>query len=116
MLTQQDATNISHNVCIVTRLLAGRSGVQVLEELRYFSLLQIAQTDCEIHSSASQWIAAFFPRKKRARSVMLNTHLRISAEVKNKWNYPPSPPTRLHLVNSGNFCFLILCLLDRPSS
>ena len=105
LLTQQDATNHSHNVCIVTRPLAGRSGVHVLEELRYFSLLQIVQTDCEIHPAAIQWIAAFFLREKRARSVIWNTHLRLSAEVKNEWSYPPSPSIRVLLVKSGNFFF-----------
>jgi hypothetical protein len=42
--------------------------------------------------------------------VILNTHLHLSAEVKNEWTYPPAPPIRLHLVNSGKFIFLFtLC-------
>jgi hypothetical protein len=61
VLTQQNNTNHSHNVCVVTWLLAGRSGVRVLEELRHFSLLQIVQTDCGIHPAATQGIVALFP-------------------------------------------------------
>jgi hypothetical protein len=110
VLTQQDATNHSHNVSIVTRLLAGRSGVRVLKELRYFSLLQIIQTDCGIHPTATQWRAAFFPGGKRSRGMMLNTHLRLGAEVKNKWSYPRSLPYAFISWTVENlFIFFTLC-------
>ena len=39
-------------VCIVTRLGAGQSGVQVPERARDFSLLQNVQTDCGVHPAS----------------------------------------------------------------
>ena len=83
----------------ITRIYAGRSGVQILTGATELSFLQ------NIHTSSSALPAfksSFFSGSKVARMDSLITHP-SRAKFKNQWNYNTTEPVSPHSTQSVNF-------------
>ena len=86
---------------IVTRLWAGRSGVQGPVDERDFSLLQ-SQLALGYTQPPLQRVPGSLPRVMRP-GPKVDHSTPSSTEVKNEWNYSYIPPIRLNGVYRGHF-------------
>jgi hypothetical protein len=76
----------------MTRIFAGRSGVQISAEARELSLLQNIQTSSSAHQASN---SSFFSGSKVASADSLATHM-SRARFKNQWSYTSTQPVCLH--------------------
>lgn len=92
-------------VGVVTRLGAGRSGVQIPVQASNFALLHHIQTGSGLTEPLIRWVLGFFPGGKATGGEDYHSPP-SSPEVKSKWSYTSTPPISLHGVDRENFAVL----------
>ena len=88
------------------RLKSGWYGVRIPASARYFSLLQVIQTERGAHSASCTTGTTFFvPEIKRSSRDAAHSSP-SSIEVKNEWSCTSTAPIRFHGVDRDKFSFI----------